>query len=141
MSGLRTSRVRRSRLAEAINMTPLIDMMFILLLFFLVNTSFVREAGVEVKRPTAATAAVQEKAALVVAVLANGEIWVDRRAVDIRLLRSQVERIHQDNPEGSAVVLADRDARAGLLVQVMDQIRAAGIGDISIAASGMQERP
>lgn len=122
-------------------MTPLIDMMFILLLFFLVNTSFVREAGVEVKRPTAATASVQEKAAVVVAVLANGEIWVDRRAVDIRLLRSQVERIHQDNPEGSAVVLADRDARAGLLVQVMDQIRAAGIGDISIAASGMQERP
>lgn len=132
---------RRDRLGAAINMTPLIDMMFILLLFFLVNTSFVREAGVEVKRPTANTAVASERASIVVALLANGEVWVDKRAVDVRVLRVHVERLHRENPEGVAIVLADRDARAGLLVQVMDQIRAGGINDISIAASTDREAP
>lgn len=122
-------------------MTPMIDMMFQLVLFLLINISFVKEPGVEVRRPTAKTATADRQATVMVAVLANGDIWVDRQAVDIRLLSTHIERLHAENPEGAAVILADRDARAGLLVKVMDQIRLGGIGEISIAASTERDGP
>jgi biopolymer transport protein ExbD len=122
-------------------MTPMIDMMFQLVLFLLINISFVKEPGVEVRRPTAKTATADQKATVMVAVLANGDIWIDKQAVDVRLLSAHIERLHAENPEGAAVILADRDARAGLLVKVMDQIRIGGIGDISIAASTERDGP
>ncbi len=128
-------RRRRLRLGEGveINMAPLIDMVFILLIFFLVTTSFVKEAGVEVERPTAATAR-PKRGNVMVAVTAEGRIFIERREVDIRSIRPLMERYLAENPEVAVVVVADRRTPTGLLIQVLDQCRLAGVKDVSIAA-------
>src|SRR5690606_6317400 len=109
--------------APTINLTPLIDMIFIILIFFVVTSSFVKEAGVEVNRPNAKTAMPQERANIMIAVTASGEVWIDRQQVDPRVVRSHVARLHAEHPEGSVVVLADEESRTGLVVQVVDQAR------------------
>lgn len=119
-----------------IDMTPMLDIVFIMLIFFIVTTSFVRESGVDVNRPKAATSTQQKKANLMVAIRPNGEIWIDKRQVDIRAIRANIEKLKAENPEGGVVIQADRDARTGLLVKVMDQIRLAGVENVSIAAEG-----
>lgn len=129
----RHSRRQSGGVAE-INMTPLIDMVFILLIFFIVTTSFVKETGVDVSRPTAQTAVKKERANILVSIRANGEIWMDKRQIDRRAVRANVERMHAENPEGSVIILADEDARTGLLIEVMDQARLAGVASVSIAA-------
>jgi biopolymer transport protein ExbD len=122
--------------AEAdINITPLLDIVFIMLIFFVVTTSFVREAGIEVNRPTAQTAERKEHASILIAIAPNGEIWIDRRAVDVRSVRAVIERLRAENPEGAVVIQGDREAQIGLLVQVMDQVRKAGVSNVSIAAT------
>ncbi|HEX16168.1 MAG TPA: biopolymer transporter ExbD [Deltaproteobacteria bacterium] len=128
-------RRRRLRLGEGveINMAPLIDMVFILLIFFLVTTSFVKEAGVEVERPTAATAR-PKRGNVMVGVTAEGRIFIERREVDIRSIRPLMERYLAENPEVAVVVVADRRTPTGLLIQVLDQCRLAGVKDVSIAA-------
>ena len=118
-----------------IDMTPMLDIVFIMLIFFIVTTSFIKEAGVDVKRPDASTAQRQEASSIYVAITPEGEIWIDRRAVDLRALRTEVERLRLDNPEAAAVVQADTDARHGLVVKVMDQLRLAGVDTISVAAT------
>jgi biopolymer transport protein ExbD len=117
-----------------INMTPLIDMVFILLIFFIVTTSFVKETGVDVNRPTAKTAVKKERANILISIRENGEIWMDKRQIDRRAVRANVERMHAENPEGSVIILADEEARTGLLIEVMDQARLAGVTNVSIAA-------
>ena len=117
-----------------INLTPLIDMVFILLIFFVVTSSFVKESGIEVSRPTAQSAERQERGNIIISVTKNGEIWIDRRKVDINALRANVERLHAENPEGSVIVASDRDARTEVLVQALDQARLAGVANVSIAA-------
>jgi biopolymer transport protein ExbD len=117
-----------------INMTPLIDMVFILLIFFIVTTSFVNETGVDVNRPSAETAVNKELANIMVAITSSGEINISGRVVDRRALRANIERLHAENPEGSVIIIADKDARTGLLIEVMDQARLAGIANVSIAA-------
>lgn len=129
----RHSRRQSGGIAE-INMTPLIDMVFILLIFFIVTTSFVKETGVEVNRPAADTAVEQEHANILVAIRANDEIWIDNRQIDRRAVRANVERLHAENPEGAVIIMADQDARTGLLIEVMDQARLAGVPNVSIAA-------
>ncbi|MCC5797059.1 MAG: biopolymer transporter ExbD [Methylophaga sp.] len=129
----RHSRRHSGGVAE-INMTPLIDMVFILLIFFIVTTSFVRETGVDVTRPSAQTATSKERANIMVSIRANDEIWMDGRQIDRRAVRANVERMHAENPEGSVIILADRDAKTGLLIEVMDQARLAGVANVSIAA-------
>jgi biopolymer transport protein ExbD len=125
---------RRSGVVAEINMTPLIDMVFILLIFFIVTTSFVKETGVDVSRPSAKTAVKKELANILVAIKPNGEIWMDKRQIDIRAVRANVERLHAENPEGSVIILADKEAKSGLLIEVMDQARLAGVANVSIAA-------
>jgi biopolymer transport protein ExbD len=125
---------RQSGAVAEINMTPLIDMVFILLIFFIVTTSFVKETGVDVNRPSAKTAVKKELANILVAIKPNGEIWIDKRSVDIRAVRANIERLHAENPEGSVIILADKEAKSGLLIQVMDQARLAGVTNVSIAA-------
>jgi biopolymer transport protein ExbD len=115
-------------------MTPLIDMVFILLIFFIVTTSFVKETGVDVSRPSAKTAVKKELANIMVAIKPNSEIWIDKRQVDVRAVRANIERLHAENPEGSVIILADKEAKSGLLIQVMDQARLAGVANVSIAA-------
>jgi len=119
---------------SAIDMTPMLDIVFIMLIFFIVTTSFVKESGVTVSRPSAETAAQDKKGNIMVAIKPNGEIWIDKRAVDVRSVRANVEKLRAESPESGVVIQADTDSRTGLLVQVMDQIRLAGIANISIAA-------
>ena len=125
----------RSREEDAgIDLTPMLDIVFIMLIFFIVTTSFVKESGVDVTRPQAATAERQEQGNILVAIRENGEVWIDRRQVDLRAVRANIERMHAENPEGAVVIQADTDSRTGLLVRVMDQVRLAGVSNISIAA-------
>lgn len=121
--------------AANINMTPLIDMVFILLIFFLVTSSFTKEAGIEVSRPTAVSGERQETASIVVAVNKNGDIWLDNQQVDIRSVRAIIESLHAQNPEGTVIIMSDRDARMGIAVQVLDQVRLAGVTNVAIATT------
>lgn len=118
----------------AINLTPMLDIVFIMLIFFIVTTSFVKESGVDISRPTAETAERQERGNILVAIRPNGEIWIDGRAVDIRAVRASIERLRAETPEGEVIIQGDRKAQIGLLVRVMDQIRQAGVTNVSIAA-------
>ena len=122
-----------SELDSEINLTPMLDVVFIMLIFFIVTTSFVKESGIEVNRPTASTGERQERGNIIIAVRANGEIWIDRRAVDIRALRPTVERLHNETPQGAVVIAADTKASTGTLVRVMDQVRLAGVEKVSVA--------
>ena len=129
-------RRRRGRRAEQseVNLTPMLDVVFIMLIFFIVTASFVKEAGIEITRPPAATAVRQERGNIMVAITANDQIWIDRRQVDPRFVRANIERLHAENPQGSVVIQADKDSKNGLLVQVMDAARLAGIKSVSLAA-------
>ncbi len=117
-----------------INLTPLIDMVFILLIFFVVTSSFVKESGIEVNRPSAKSAERQERGNIIISITKQGEIWIDRRRINISALRANVERLHAENPEGSVIIASDRDARTGILVEALDQARLAGVANVSIAA-------
>ncbi|PLW68789.1 ExbD/TolR family protein [Pseudohalioglobus lutimaris] len=117
-----------------LDMTPMLDIVFIMLIFFIVTTSFVKESGVTVSTPQASTASKQANANIFIAITAKGEIWVDRRPVDPRSVRAIVARLHADNPEGSVIIQADEEASTRTLVEVMDQVRLAGVEGIAIAA-------
>ncbi len=117
-----------------IDVTPMLDVVFIMLIFFIVTTTFIREAGIQVNRPDAQTATREEQTNILVAISPEGEVWIDRKRVDIRGLRTQIERLRAENPEASVIIQADKDARAGLLVEAMDQARLAGVDNVSIAA-------
>jgi biopolymer transport protein ExbD len=117
-----------------VNLTPMLDVVFIMLIFFIVTASFVKEAGIDVNRPSAATAERKEKGNILVAISANNQIWIDRRQVDPRALRANIERMHAENPNGSVVIQADEESKNGLLVLVMDAARQVGVKNVSIAA-------
>ncbi|NQZ53324.1 MAG: biopolymer transporter ExbD [Piscirickettsiaceae bacterium] len=125
---------RQSGAIADVNMTPLIDMVFILLIFFIVTTSFVKETGVDVSRPSAKTAVKKELANIMISITQNGEVWMDKRQIDRRAVRANVERMHAENPEGAVIILADKESKTGLLIEVMDQARLAGVANVSIAA-------
>jgi biopolymer transport protein ExbD len=117
-----------------VNLTPMLDVVFIMLIFFIVTASFVKEAGIDVNRPGAATAERKEKGNILVAISADNQIWIDRRQVDPRALRANIERMHAENPLGAVVIQADEESKNKLLVQVMDAARSAGVKNVSIAA-------
>ncbi|MCS3902556.1 biopolymer transport protein ExbD [Methylohalomonas lacus] len=131
---MRPSHTQRDSTDVGVNLTPLIDMVFILLIFFLVTASFTKESGIDVDRPSAETANRQERGNLVIAISQNGEIWIDNNQVDIRSVRAHVQRLHAQNPEGTVIITADKQSRSGLMVDVMDQVRLAGVSNIAIAA-------
>ncbi len=130
---------RRHRISEResaeIDLTSMMDVVFIMLIFFIVTTSFVKEAGIEINRPTAASAERQERGNIMIAVSESGAIWIDQRQVDLRAVRANVERLRAENPEGAVVIQADEGSRTGILVEVMDQVRLAGVVNMAIAAS------
>jgi biopolymer transport protein ExbD len=117
-----------------INITPMLDVVFIMLIFFIVTATFVKEAGIDVNRPDATTAVKQEKANILIAIGPNNDIWIDRRQVDIRSVRPNIERLHAENPQGSIVIQADKESKTDTLIQVMDAARQAGVYNVSIAA-------
>jgi biopolymer transport protein ExbD len=118
-----------------INLTPMLDVVFIMLIFFIVTASFIKEAGIDVNRPDAPAAERQEDANILIAISANDEIWIDRRLIDPRAVRANIERLHAENPKGSVVIQADKQSTNEALVTVMDASRAAGVYNISIAAN------
>ena len=117
-----------------LDLTPMMDIVFIMLIFFIVTTSFVKETGVDINRPNAETAERDEKGNILVALTATNEIWIDKRRVDLKAVRANIERLKIEYPEGSVIIQADKESRSGLLVETMDQIRLAGVQNISIAA-------
>ena len=117
-----------------VDLTPMLDVVFIMLIFFIVTASFVKEAGIDVNRPDAQTAEQKQAGNVLVAISENGQLWIDGRQVDPRALRANIERLHAENPQGSVVVQADKNSKNGLLVTVMDAARQVGI-DVSIAAN------
>ena len=118
----------------AIDVTPMLDVVFIMLIFFIVTASFVKEAGIDVNRPEASTAVAKPRANILVAISATGEIWINKRKVDDRAIQANIERLHAENPQGTVVIQADKLATTEKLIKVMDASRAAGVFDVSIAA-------
>ncbi len=133
---LNISAARKGRIKSAeLNMAPLIDMVFILLIFFLVTTSFVKETGVDINRPTASSAVSKEKAGILVAVTADGRVYIDKHEIDVRAVRANVERALAENPESQVLVVADKESLTGTVIMVMDGCRLAGAENVSLAAA------
>jgi biopolymer transport protein ExbD len=126
---------RKKREKSEVNIAPLIDMVFILLIFFLVNTSFVKETGIDVNRPTAATAVVKNKATILIALDSENRVFMEQREIDPRAVRANVERALAENPEGAVIVVADQVSSTGVAIQVMDGCRMAGAENVSLAAA------
>ena len=135
---MRRKKAREDEEAE-INITPMLDVVFIMLIFFIVTASFVKESGIDVNRPDAATATMKERGNILVAITDTNQIWIDRRQVDPRSVRANIERLHAENPQGAVVIQADKNSKNGLLVQVMDSARQAGVFSVSIAANEVGE--
>ncbi len=135
---MRRKKAREEEEAE-INITPMLDVVFIMLIFFIVTASFVKESGIDVNRPDAATATMKERGNILVAITDTNQIWIDRRQVDPRSVRANIERLHAENPQGAVVIQADKNSKNGLLVQVMDSARQAGVFSVSIAANEVGE--
>lgn len=117
-----------------INMTPMLDIVFIMLIFFIVTTSFVRETGIEVNRPSAKTAQAQGTEIILIGISPTGEIWIDNQKSSLAQLRGKISQLHQENPTYPVVIQADKQSQTGDLVAVMDQIRLSGIQKIAIAS-------
>ena len=98
------------------------------------TTTFIKETGVEVNRPNASTAVADERGNILIAITENNEIYIDKRLIDLRAVRANVERLKAENPEGSVIIQADKSSKTGLLVETMDQVRLAGVQNVSIAA-------
>lgn len=118
---------------EDVNVTPLLDIVFIMLIFFIVTSTFVKEPGVQVNRPEAVTAKERRLASIIVAISDQDEIWINKKRVDIDEVRAAVEQLRRENPKGTAVVQADMKAKTKLLVEVVNQIRATGITDVAVS--------
>ena len=117
-----------------INLTPMLDVVFIMLIFFIVTASFIKEAGIDVNRPDApVTESKPEDSNILVSIHQNDEIWIDRRLIDPNALRANIQRLHAENPQGSVVIQADSRSTNKMLVRVMDAARSAGVYNISIA--------
>ena len=117
-----------------IDMTPMLDVTFIMLIFFIVTTSFVKEAGVEVTRPGAETGFPQ-KGNIMIGISTTGQVWMSKRQIAMDAVRPYVEAARGESPESSVVIVADRFAPAGVVIQVMDQARMAGVNSIAIATT------
>ncbi len=119
--------------AGAIDLTPMLDVVFIMLIFFIVTASFIKETGIEVNRPEANTAELKKNANILVAINSNDEVWIDKRRIDERNVRANIERLHAENPKGAVVIQADDKASVKLLTAVADAAREVGVIDVSIA--------
>ena len=126
---------RHAHTEEAdINITPMLDIVFIMLIFFIVTTSFTKETGAIIIRPEAAQAVALQNGTILIGVKPNDDIWMAKRQVELREVRQMVERARAENPEGSVVIVADKGSRIGTVTQVMDQVKMAGVQGISISA-------
>jgi biopolymer transport protein ExbD len=118
-----------------IDLAPMLDFVMNLLIFFIITAVFAKEVGLTVSRPSATNAEKKEGGNIVVAIDAAGDIWIEKKVVDVRSVRASIERLHAQKPEDSVVVVAEKGAHTGILVQVVDQVRQGGVQNVSIAAS------
>ena len=118
-----------------INLTPMLDVVFIMLIFFIVTAVFVKEPGIQVDRPTAETAFAPDGAAIFIAVSAQNEFWIDQRSVDLAGLKPVIERLHSENPEGGVVIQADNEAMNEYVLAAMDAAKESGVTDVTLAAA------
>ena len=132
--------MRRSLISQAVeeaeepNITPMLDVVFILLIFFIVTANFIKDPGLEINRPDSETAEITENAAILIAIGPTGEIYMDGRRIDVRQVKANVIRLMAENPQGAVVMQADKKATAEKIISVMDEVREAGVIDISIAS-------
>lgn len=119
--------------AEEINLTPMLDVVFIMLIFFIVTATFIKEAGIQVDRPDAVTAEPQEDASILIAISAGNEIWIDKQERDPRDVRVVIERLHSENPKGSIVIQADEESSNEMLIVVLEAAKAVGVKNVAIA--------
>ena len=117
-----------------INITPMLDIVFIMLIFFIVTTSFTKETGASIIKPQAEQAAALQNGTILIGVRSNDEIWMAKRPIELREVRQMVERAKAENPEGSVVIVADKGSRIGTVTKVMDQVKLAGVEGVAIAA-------
>lgn len=118
-----------------INMTPMLDVVFILLIFFIVTTSFVRESGVSIDRPAASTASVLPQQAITIGITDNNQIWIDQRPIDPRSVRRNIERLLSETPDSTVIIQADTYAQTGILIDVLDQTKLSGAKNIAVATN------
>ena len=118
---------------HGIDLAPMLDFVLNLLIFFIITTSFIKEAGVTVSKPNAATVEHRESGNILIAVRANGDVWMERRQVDIRDVRAAIERLHVERPEDTVVIVADKESNAAVMAKLMDEVRAGGIKQVSLA--------
>ena len=130
-------RLRRGDDEAQINITPMLDIVFIMLIFFIVTTSFTKETGATIVKPEAEQAAALQNGTILIGIRPNDDIWMAKGQIEMREVRQMVERARSENPEGSVVIVADKGSRIGTVTQVMDQVRLAGVAGIAISA----ERP
>ena len=117
-----------------INITPMLDIVFIMLIFFIVTTSFTKETGAVIVKPEAEQAIALRNGTILIGVKSNDDIWMSKRLIELREVRSMVEQAKAENPKGSVVIVADKDSRIGTITQVMDQVKQAGVEGIAISA-------
>lgn len=117
-----------------INITPMLDIVFIMLIFFIVTTSFVKETGIDPKRPVAETSSAKPRGNILIGVDIAGHIWMNNRRVELSQIRQIVEDTVNENPESSAVLISDEQSPTGVLIDIMDQVRAGGVMNIAISA-------
>ena len=126
-------RIERSDDELEINMTPMLDVVFIMLIFFIATAVFVKEAGVEVDKPSALTAEEVSRVSILIAVTQDGEVWINKRAVDVRDVSAVVDKLRRENPKGRIVIQADRDSTSGIVVDIMDQLNDLGASGVAIS--------
>ena len=119
--------------AQAIDLTPMLDVVFIMLIFFIDTATFIKEAGIEVNRPEATTADEKKRASILIAVSNNNEIWIDKNRVDPRGVRQAIERLLAENPKGTVVIQSDSEASIELLVDITTAAREAGVNDVAVS--------
>jgi biopolymer transport protein ExbD len=130
---MRKKRIEREEEMD-INITPMLDIVFIMLIFFIVTTSFVKDTGIDPQRPTAQTTEPKPRGNILIGVNMEGHIWMNNRRVELTDIRQMVEDTVRETPESSAVVVSDEAAPTGTVIDIMDQVRAGGVTNISIAA-------
>jgi len=118
----------------AIDLTPMLDVVFIMLIFFIVTASFIKEPGIQVNRPDATTAMLKKNANILVAINDENEIWINKNEVDTRQVKTQIQLLLAENPKGAVVIQADSDSNIKTLTEVAQMAREAGVADVSVSA-------
>lgn len=127
-------RIQQQEDEKVADLTPMLDVVFIMLIFFIVTASFIKESGVEVNRPDTMTAEPKRFVSLLVAVAADNSVWIDKKKVDIRTVRPLMEQLHAENPKGGLVIQADKKSKTKTVLIIMDAARQIGIAQVAVAS-------